>query len=123
VIFQPYTVPFKQFWKPSEDELPERLYGEIFSSKAMIDIDDEICKSCPSNDSDESDLEAISILLLLYSDSTHLASFGTASLWPVYLFFGSQSKYVRAMPTSYACHHIAYMPKVCHSQDSYASIY
>jgi hypothetical protein len=116
-------IPFKQFWKPSEDALPERLYGEIFSSEAMIDIDEEICKSCPSNDSDESDLEAISVPLLLYSDSTHLASFGTASLWPVYLFFGSQSKYVRAMPTSYACHHIAYMPKVCHSQDSYASIY
>jgi hypothetical protein len=116
-------IPFKQFWKPSEDALPERLYGEIFSSEAMIDIDEEICKSCPSNDSDESDPEAISVPLLLYSDSTHLASFGTASLWPVYLFLGSQSKYVCAMPTSYACHHIAYMPKVCHSQDLYASIY
>jgi hypothetical protein len=29
-------IPFKQFWKPSEDALPERLYGEIFSSKAML---------------------------------------------------------------------------------------
>lgn len=110
-------VPFREFWKPSEDSPPERLYGEIFSSQAMLDADDEIQRLCMDNDSlrlaAESDLEAISVPLLLYSDSTHLASFGTASCWPIYLFIGSQSKYVRDMPTSSACHHIAYMPSVC----------
>jgi hypothetical protein len=111
-------VPFKQFWKPSEDSPPERLYGEIFSSQAMLDADDEICKHFPENDSDPgSDLEAVTVPLLLYSDSTHLANFGTASCWPVYMFFGSQSKYVRDKPTSSACHHIAYMPEVRHVQD------
>jgi hypothetical protein len=112
-------IPFKEFWKPSEDAPPERLYGEIFSSDVMLDADEEICKSCPPTDSDESDLKAISVPLLLYSDSTHLANFGTASCWPVYLFFGSQSKYTRAMPTSHACHHIAYMPEVSHIWDLY----
>lgn len=116
-------IPFKQLWKPSEDSPPERLYGEIYTSQAMLDADEEICKSCGPNDPNESVLEAISVPLLLYSDSTHLASFGTASSWPVYLFFGSQSKYVRAMPSSYSCHHVAYMPKVCHIQDLYASSY
>lgn len=107
-------IPFKEFWRPSDDAPPERLYGEIFSSQAMLDADDEICRSCMGNDSGSLDVEAISVPLLLYSDSTHLASFGTASCWPVYLFFGSQSKYIRAMPSSSACHHIAYMPKVRH---------
>ena len=105
-------IPFKQFWKPSEDAPPERLYGEIFSSQAMLDADKDICRLCLENDLDNSDLEAVSVPLLLYSDLTHLANFGTASCWPVYLFFGSQSKYTRAMPTSSACHHIAYMPEV-----------
>jgi hypothetical protein len=107
-------IPFKQFWKSSEHAPPERLYGEFFSSQAMLDADNEICKFCLENDLDHSDLEAVTVPILLYSDSTHLASFGTASCWPIYMFFGSQSKYVRARPTSSACHHIAYMPKVCH---------
>ena len=107
-------IPYKEFWKPSEDAPPERLYGEIFSSQTMLEADDDICKCCLENDLDHSDLEAVSVPILLYSDSTHLASFGTASCWPVYMFFGSQSKYVRAMPTSSACHHLAYMPKVHH---------
>jgi len=78
----------------------------------MLDTDDEICKCCLENDSDSQDLEAVSIPLMLYSDSTHPANFGNASAWPVYMFFGSQSKYVRAMPTFSACHHIAYLPSV-----------
>jgi len=51
--------------------------------------------------------------MMLWSDSTHLANFGTASLWPVYLFFGNQSKYTHTKPTSYAAHHVAYLPTVC----------
>jgi hypothetical protein len=105
-------IPFKHFWNPSEDTPPERLYGEIFSSQAMLDADDDICAHCLANDLDSVDLEAVCVPLLLYSDSTHLANFGTASSWPMYMYFGSQSKYIRAMPTSYTCHHIAYMPSV-----------
>ena len=114
-------IPFKHYWKPSEHAPSERLYGEIFSSQAMLDADDEICRLCLENDTDHSDLlEAVCVPLLLYSDSTHLANFGTASCWPVYLLFGSQSKYVRASPTASACHHIAYMPKVRRFQSFYA---
>jgi len=31
---------------------------------------------------------------MLWSDSTHLASFGNASLWPIYLYIGNLSKYI-----------------------------
>jgi hypothetical protein len=51
-------------------------------------------------------------LLMMWSDSTHLASFGDASLWPFYLCFGNQSKYTRGKPTASACHHVAYIPNV-----------
>jgi hypothetical protein len=107
-------VPFREFWKPSDEAPPECLYREIYSSQAMLDADEEICRLSLENDPENSDLEAVSVPLLLYSDSTHLTSFGTAACWPVYLFFGSQSKYIRAAPTSSACHHIAYMPNVRH---------
>jgi hypothetical protein len=109
-------IPFEQYWKPSEDAPPERIYSEIFSSQVMLDADAEVYKHCLENDSDPAVLETVIVPLLLYSDSTHLANFGTASSWPIYMFFGGQSKYVRAMPTSFACHHIAYMPSVRHIQ-------
>lgn len=51
--------------------------------------------------------------LMLWSDATQLANFGDASLWPIYLFFGNQSKYTCSKPTAAACHHVAYIPTVC----------
>lgn len=42
----------------------------------------------------------------------HLASFGNAALWPIYLFLGNQSKYIRAKPSAFAAHHLAYIPKL-----------
>jgi hypothetical protein len=58
------------------------------------------------------DLERIIAPLMFWSDSTHLTNFGSASMWPFYLFFGSQSKYTRRKPLAMACHHIAYIPNV-----------
>jgi len=101
---------FKEFWKPSEDAPLNHLYREIFSSEEMLDADDKIYKCCLVNDLDSEDIEVACIPLLLYLDSTHLTNFGTASCWPIYMFFGSQSKYIWAMPTSFMCHHITYMP-------------
>ena len=49
---------------------------------------------------------------MLWSDATHLTNFGTAKLWPIYLFFGNLSKYVRSRPSSGACNHLTYIPSV-----------
>ena len=49
---------------------------------------------------------------MFWSDATHLANFGTAKLWPIYLFFGNLSKYIRLRPSSGACNHLAYIPSV-----------
>jgi len=51
-------------------------------------------------------------VLMLSSDLTHLAQFGMAALWPVYAFFGNQSKYSHAKPSNFAAHHMAYLPTV-----------
>ncbi|KAG2063384.1 hypothetical protein BDR04DRAFT_1123294 [Suillus decipiens] len=57
-------------------------------------------------------LETVVAAIMLWSDSTHVASFGTASLWPIYLFLGNQSEYVRGKTFAFAAHHIAYIPKL-----------
>jgi hypothetical protein len=48
--------------------------------------------------------------LMFWSDATHLAAFGTAKMWPIYMLFGNLSKYVRCQPTSGATKHLAYIP-------------
>ncbi|KAH8834403.1 hypothetical protein DL96DRAFT_1580429, partial [Flagelloscypha sp. PMI_526] len=59
---------------------------------------------------------------MLFSDSTHFTDFGTASLWPIYAFFGNLSKYVNACPSSLGARHLAYIPSLPDFiQDLYSS--
>lgn len=110
-----HYIPFRKFWSPPAAEGPappdERIHDEIYSSDAMIEEHINIQKLPAENDGGQY-LERVVVALMFWSDSTHLASFGNASLWPIYLFFGNQSKYTRAQPHSTACHHVAYIPKV-----------
>ncbi|KAI0065195.1 hypothetical protein BV25DRAFT_1913814 [Artomyces pyxidatus] len=104
-----HMMPFEQLWIPNKDrpEEIETILSETYSSPAMLEAHAEIA-ALPRAPNDI--LERLIMPLHMYSDSTHLASFGTASAWPIYLFFGSQSKYERCRPTAHACHHVAYIP-------------
>ena len=57
-------------------------------------------------------IEDVIVLLMLGSDATHLANFGTASLWPIYVFFGNTLKYDSSKPSEFPACHLAYLPKV-----------
>lgn len=104
-----HLTPYKMFFQPSPNEPPERIYGEVYSSPAMLEMHEAIRANPPVPDCK---LETVIAAMMIWSDSTHLASFGTASLWPIYMFIGNQSKYIRGKPTSFAAHHLAYIPKV-----------
>jgi hypothetical protein len=102
-----HLLPFKEFWQPRAHDPVERLYSEIYTSDVMIEAHQAV-----QNDASGCTLEKVVIPLMLWSDATLLASFGNASLWPIYLFLGNLSKYVRGKPSSFSAHHIAYIPKV-----------
>ncbi|KAG6808669.1 hypothetical protein H0H92_003308 [Tricholoma furcatifolium] len=109
---------FKQFWKPSPTEPAQRVYGEVYTSDAFLQMEEELPDIPGCN------LEKVVAPLLLYSDSTHLANFGTASLWPIYIWFGWISKYSRARTSSFAAHHLAYLPSLPNSiQDLYMELF
>lgn len=99
---------FTQLWRPSDDEPVEEIYGEAYSSQAFREMEEEIQSMKPPGET----LENIVVPIMAYSDSTHLTSFGTASLWPIYFFIGLTSKYVRTKPTTFSAHHLAYIPSV-----------
>jgi hypothetical protein len=105
-----HTFPFKAFWEPGPAKGPERMYSELYSGNFWNQEYDKVQnanKNGPNNA-----LEAFVVALMVWSDATCLAQFGNASLWPIYLYIGNQSKYIRGKPTSFAAHHVAYMPKV-----------
>ncbi|KIJ05403.1 hypothetical protein PAXINDRAFT_93527, partial [Paxillus involutus ATCC 200175] len=115
-----HMTPFQQFWNASDDRIL-KVYSEAYSSPEMLDAYEQI-NSLPREAGDN--YERVVASLMLWSDATQLANFGDASLWPVYLFFGNQSKYTRGKPTSGACHHIAYIPKLPDNfQDIYVQLY
>ena len=104
-----HLFPFQTYWNPSPNSSPERIYTELYTSDAFITEHEKLLAQPQEPDCD---LEPVIVAIMLWSDSTHLANFGTASLWPIYLYIGNQSKYARGKPTSFAAHHLAYIPKV-----------
>ncbi|PCH39218.1 hypothetical protein WOLCODRAFT_86414 [Wolfiporia cocos MD-104 SS10] len=128
-------IPYKQFWRRPknssdgtvDEESAEvddiRVYSELFNSDAML-LEYEKIRSQPLDPDDPPDTEVAIVPIMLWSDSTHLASFGSASLWPIYAFFGFISKYIRNKPTSFCAHHLAYVPSLPDFiQDKYQSLY
>ena len=97
---------FKQFWKPSEGKPEQQVYGEVYTSDAFLEMESMLphIEGCT--------LEKAVIPLIVYSDSTHLSNFGTVSLWPIYIWFGSISKYIQLRTLSFSAHHLAYLPLV-----------
>lgn len=100
--------PFRRIWK-SQTGVEERCFDEAYTSDAWLEAHDKLQKQ--SNEPD-CKLEKVVLGLMFWSDSTHLASFGTASVWPLYLYFANLSKYFRGRPNSGASHHVAYIPSV-----------
>jgi hypothetical protein len=116
-----HTFPFKEFWQPGSGEPEERVYSEIYTGNRWNDEYEKI--HVANQKGPRPDLEAFLVGLMIWSDSTSLAQFGNAQLWPIYLYLGNQSKYSRAKPSSFAAHHIAYLPKVIGSSDLWNVIF
>lgn len=104
-----YT-PFRSFWKPTSTSTPERVITELYNSDVFYEEHVKIMQQQP--EPGQPSLENAIAAMMMWSDSTHLANFGNASLWPIYMLFGNQSKYSRCKPSSFASHHVAYIPSV-----------
>jgi hypothetical protein len=81
--------PFRQYWNTPDNRTLE-VFSESYASPEMVNAYKEL-NALPRDPDDK--LEHVIASLMVWSDTTHLASFGDASLWPLYLFFGNQSKY------------------------------
>jgi hypothetical protein len=101
--------PFEEYWKPSQDAPPERIFSELYNCDAYLKENDRVQTHAQQSDCS---LEAVIAPMMIWSDATHLTNFGSSSLWPIYFYPGNLSKYTRAKPSAFAAHHLAYIPKV-----------
>ncbi|EJF64367.1 hypothetical protein DICSQDRAFT_54144 [Dichomitus squalens LYAD-421 SS1] len=103
--------PHLLFRRRSPDAPPERIYTDVYNSDAMLEQHENLQKQ-PRNPADSPDIEYVVCAVTVYSDSTHLAQFGTASMWPIHVLFANLSKYFRLRPSMFATHHLAYIPNL-----------
>ena len=107
-----HLTPFRRIHVDPETAQEMRIYDELYTSEAFEAEYVKLQKQLPEPGCK---LEKVIAGLMFWSDSTSLTNFGSATVWPIYMYFGNLSKYVRAKPTSGACHHLAYIPSVSRS--------
>jgi hypothetical protein len=87
----------------------QRCYDEVYTSDVFLEANQKL-QEAPNEPGCR--LEKVILGLMFWSDATHLANFGNAKVWPLYLYFANLSKYLRGKPGSGASHHVAYFPSV-----------
>lgn len=115
--------PYKMFHKSPASGVEQRVYSEIYDSDAFIEEHDRVQRATLPPDDPVCKREKVVAAMMFWSDSTHLANFGTAKLWPIYMMLGNLSKYIRALPSSGACMHVAYIPHLADSFEDFASAF
>lgn len=101
--------PYELHWQPGAAGPGVRVQGELYTSPAFLK-EHQTLQDAPGEPG--CTLPRVVVAMMFSSDSTHLTSFGSAKLWPCYLYFGNESKYRRGKPTANLCNHVAYFQNV-----------
>lgn len=101
--------PYELRWDPAQKESDIGVYGELFTSPAFLQAHQALQESPPEPGCS---LPRRVVALMFWSDATQLTTFGNAKLWPLYLYFGNDSKYQRCRPSANLCSHVAYFQTV-----------
>jgi hypothetical protein len=102
--------PYELLWSPTDSSPDIRVHGELYTSPAFMDAHHEV-QALPGEPG--CNLPRVVAAMMFWSDATHLTSFGTAKLWPCYMYFGNETKYRRCKPSCNLCNHVAYFQTVC----------
>ncbi|KIK34655.1 hypothetical protein CY34DRAFT_97579 [Suillus luteus UH-Slu-Lm8-n1] len=101
--------PYELRWKPPHLPHEVNIQGDLYMSPAFIEAHSTFQES-PGEPG--CDLPRVVAGLMIWSDATQLTTFGNAKLWPVYMYFGNESKYRRCKPSCHLGNHVAYFQKL-----------
>ncbi|KAG2336227.1 hypothetical protein BDR05DRAFT_978830 [Suillus weaverae] len=85
-----HLLPFQWLWKDPLDGHQERIFDELYTSDAWLEAQDSLQRLLKEPGCS---LEHVNAGMMLLSNATHLANFGTAKAWPLYMYFGNLTKY------------------------------
>ncbi|THU75718.1 hypothetical protein K435DRAFT_706569, partial [Dendrothele bispora CBS 962.96] len=111
-FFDLHLKGFKQYWKPPGSRPTQRVYSEAYTSDHSVEFEEEVYSQLPPSPPGEENIESVVVWIMIWSDSTNLAHFGTASLWPIYIFLGNLPKRFRMKRSEHHAHHLAYIPSL-----------
>ncbi|THV06142.1 hypothetical protein K435DRAFT_816014 [Dendrothele bispora CBS 962.96] len=111
-FFDLHLKGFKQYWKPPSGRPTQRVYSEAYTSDRSVEFEEEVYSQLPPSPPGEENIESVVVWIMIWSDSTNLAHFGTASLWPIYIFLGNLPKRFRMKRSEHHAHHLAYIPSL-----------
>jgi hypothetical protein len=101
--------PYQLRWSAPHLQREVNIQGELYTSPAFMDAHRDL-QASPGEPG--CNLPRSIVALMFWSDATHLTSFGNTKLWPVYMYFGNESKYRRCKPSCHLGNHVAYFQKV-----------
>jgi hypothetical protein len=87
---------YELLWRPPHKSQDIKVHGELFTSSAFLDVHRELQESTPEPGCD---LPRVVTAYMFWSDATQLSTFGNTKLWPLYVYFGNESKYRRCEPS------------------------
>ncbi|KAG6905506.1 hypothetical protein DXG01_002327 [Tephrocybe rancida] len=90
-------------WRTHLQKEPIRLHGKIYTSSSFAKAHSDL-QATPHEPG--CDLPCYVVALMFWSDGTHLTDFGTASLTPLYMQFGNDSKYWHCKPSAHLTEHL-----------------
>ncbi|KAG1881540.1 hypothetical protein C8R48DRAFT_587375 [Suillus tomentosus] len=112
--------PYQLCWCPPHLPHEVNIQGELYTSPAFLDAHREL-QELPGEAGCE--LPRVVAALMFWSDATQLTTFGNVKLWPVYMYFGNESKYRRCKPSCNLGNYVAYFQKLLDSFKDFAGIY
>ncbi|KIJ59557.1 hypothetical protein HYDPIDRAFT_74436, partial [Hydnomerulius pinastri MD-312] len=92
--------PYELHWRPPHRTCDIRVHRELYTTNTFIKAQQQLQDSSRELGCD---LPRCIAGLMFWSDSTQLTAFGSAKLWPLYIYLGNESKYMRCQPTSNLC--------------------
>ncbi|KAG2346000.1 hypothetical protein BDR05DRAFT_974834 [Suillus weaverae] len=93
--------PYQLQWSAPHLQHEVNIQGELYTSPAFMDVHHQLQES-PGEPG--CGLPCVVVVLMFWSDATHLTAFGNMKLWLVYMYFGNELKYRQCKPSC----HLAY---------------
>jgi hypothetical protein len=70
----------------------EHVYSEMYDTNIFLDVHTKVQHM--QTDDPNCKWEKVVAALMFWLDATHLATFSTARMWPIYMLFRNLSRYI-----------------------------